>query len=130
VANSALIGRQAASVHQGLGAVNGTNIGAYQVNFANTATADDGNVPLIYRQGGTTGTWTVASTVGSAIGLSSQPGIRYFSWAAEDGATPYAYTTVAQPLTIQTGIIGRTSLPDMTSGIPLDGSVTISLYYL
>jgi len=58
------------------------------------------------------------------------PGIRYFSWAEADGATPYAYTTVVQPLTIQTWIIGRTALPDMTTGIPLDGSVTIALYYL
>jgi len=130
VANSALIGGQAAIVHQGLGAVNGTNIGAYQVNFGNTATADGGNAPTIYAQGGTTGTWTVASTLGRAVGLSSISGLRYFSWAAADGATPYAYTTVVQPLTIQTGIIGRTSLPDMTSGIPLDGSVTIALYYL
>jgi type 1 fimbria pilin len=109
--------------YYGVGAVDGRNIGAYQI-YRSTATADGSPVALFWSQNSGS-TWS--STTDRDWGL---PGIRTHSWGATDATTPGAYSSIVQQFTLRLGIAPTSELPPLDNSIAIDGLATFTLVYL
>jgi len=109
----------------GLGSVAGKNIGAYKINFSNTATADGTSVDIITSVNNTV--W--ATTKISGINHFSYDGKFPKSFATPGSLTPAAFKTFNGSLLINTVLTKGSDLP-LTQEIPLDGSATIEIQYL
>jgi len=118
-----------ANAMMGLGTVSGTSIGAYVVYFPNDGLVGDGSpIDGIYTHGTT---WAANfrdygfGTTGIAM-----PGIRTHGFATRGETLPTAFSTVTQPLNIEVFVNSTDTLPALTGGVPLDGSVTFQIQYL
>jgi len=109
--------------YYGVGAVDGSNIGAYQI-IRSAATADGSPVALFWSQNSGS-TWS--STTDRDWG---QPGIRTHSWGATDATTPGAYSSIVQQFTVRLGIAATSELPSLDNSIAIDGLATFTLVYL
>ncbi len=116
-----------ASDSYGLGAVDGTNIGAYNVRRTGNPTADGSTVALlISRNHGST--WAVHEN--NAPVRSWPTNSSLISWGATDGTTPGSYSSITEQFSLTPAIAPTSALPDLTNSIPLDGLATFEVRYL
>jgi len=116
----------------GLGAVNGTAVGGYLVRILNNGLVGDGNaIPGIYTQDGGSN-WTANFRDFGALGVGTvvQPGIRTHGFANDGETAPAAFSTVTQPMSIEVYVNSTDTLPALTGGVPIDGSLTFQIQYL
>ncbi|WP_019449053.1 DUF1120 domain-containing protein [Cupriavidus sp. BIS7] len=115
----------------GLGTVNGTAVGGYTVFLLNNGLTGDGSsIAGIYSQNGGS-TWTANFRTG-ALGVyaMAQPGIRTHGFANDGETAPEAFSTVTQPMSIAVYVNSTDTLPALTGGVPIDGSLTFQIQYL
>ncbi|WP_227460816.1 DUF1120 domain-containing protein [Cupriavidus pauculus] len=108
----------------GLGAVDGKNLGAYEIQArVADATADGAAVgDVVYASNANSGS---LSDNGNYTDVNS-----VVSWSDTEGGAPHAYKTISQVLRIVGGLNSTANLPSLTSNVELDGSATITLAYL
>ncbi|WP_404994475.1 DUF1120 domain-containing protein [Cupriavidus pauculus] len=107
----------------GLGAVDGKNLGAYGIRAsAPDATGDGAEIGGLSYGGSSS---LPASDFGNYIRANTP-----YAWSDTDGGAAKSYTTISQVLRI-VGVLNSTAdLPSLTSNVELDGSATISVFYL
>ncbi|WP_404994474.1 DUF1120 domain-containing protein [Cupriavidus pauculus] len=113
----------------GLGAVDGKNLGAYEIQArVADATADGAPVADVVFAGPSGATGSL-SRMGNYTNINT-----VVSWsdtvAGDSRATPNSYKTISQVLRIVGALNSTANLPSLTSNVELDGSATISVVYL
>nr|WP_315598075.1 DUF1120 domain-containing protein [uncultured Cupriavidus sp.] len=119
--------------HYGLGTQDGKKVGSYVLSLRTAGSSGDGRdlVHLLRNAPSTsTSAWTVGLAPPQSGGVRTAPGHRQHAWAAPGGNTPSAFTVVTLPLSIKTRLTSKKELADLSNGLTIDGSATISLFYL
>lgn len=119
--------------HYGLGTQDGKKVGSYVLSLKTTGASGDGrDLVHLFRNASSTstGAWTAGVSAPQSGAVHTGPGHRQHSWAAPGGTTPSAFTVVTLPLSIKTRLTSKKELADLSNGLTIDGSATISLFYL
>jgi len=114
----------------GLGTVNGTTIGGYVALMMQQGVTGDGSaIETIYSHNGGA-SWTTVGQGPGGTGVYVQPGSRMHGYTTVDGTTPAAFSNVVQQINIITFVNSTDTLPALTGGVPIDGSLTLQIQYL
>jgi len=114
----------------GLGAVNGTSVGAYYARLITAGTTGDGNsITNIYSADGGVSYRPSGVNGPHAEGAFVMPGERLHAYSITGETTPSAFSTVVQPMLIGVYANSIDTLPPLTDGVPLDGSLTFQIQY-
>lgn len=120
--------------HFGLGTQGGKKVGSYMLSVKTTGSSGDGR-PLVhlFRSASSAskgGAWTVGISAPQDGAIHAGPGHRQHSWAGPGGSSPSAFAMITLPLVIKTRLASKKDLADLSNGLTIDGSATISLIYL
>ncbi len=105
----------------GLGAVGGRSLGAFTLMFSAPTVDGETGITLESPNGTTWREYDGGVT----------PGLRYMTaWGVSGATTPSAIKDLTTDIRVRTGVAAKDDLPDISSGVALDGLVTIELRYL